>query len=196
MDSCGLTDDCETCCGQATSNTGRNDDLQVRRSTNNSSIQEVVSVDAVSTAPSEGSPETATGQGEVMHPSPEDALVQVDIDGPRDVKNPGMASNASLPMCQWTVCEDGHYQTFDPEDLTLRRSARCLGRTQVSECNRQACTAGVVPWPTSGSFQQTLRIERMRTCGSAARCSRWSGWVKIFTDRVETTTCVRCRTMA
>ena len=51
---------------------------------------------------------------------------------------------------------------------------------------------GVVSWPTSGSFQQPVRIKRMRSCRSAARCSRWGGWVQIFINRVE----MRCRTMA
>ena len=80
-----------------------------------------------------------------------------------------MASNASLPMCQLTVCEDGHYQTFDTEDLNSPKICKMSGtNTGVSECNRQACTAGVVPWPTSGSFQQTVadrEDENMRVSG-------------------------------
>ena len=67
------------------------------------SIQGIVSMDEVSTAPSAVSPKSVTRPREVKHPSSEDALVLVDTEEPRNERKLRKASNGSLAMCALTV---------------------------------------------------------------------------------------------
>ena len=118
-----------------------------------------------------------------MRPSSEDALVQMDIDGPGDVEKPRIVSNGFLPMSQLTVREDGHYQTSDPEwDLSPRRSARCSGwctaqehRCQLRECHRQECACWRCLVACIGKLSANpadREDENMRVCGEMLKMER------------------------